>query len=151
MNLTEKDWKRFWSYVQRAEGCWFWVGAKNTKGYGILHVRPRVELAHRLAYQALKGEIPIGLCLDHLCRQPSCVNPDHLEVTTVRENTLRGMGSAAINARKTHCPKGHPLVKGNLVIRRARPEKRECKTCAYERTRLYRQTRQSRHREGMPG
>lgn len=59
----------------------------------------------------LYGEIPVDLQLDHLCRNPSCINPKHLEPVTPRVNTLRSTSFSAVNANKTSCPYGHPLRK----------------------------------------
>ncbi len=64
------------------------------------------------------GQIPSGLTLDHLCRVRNCVNPAHLEPVTHRENTLRGDGVTAINARKTSCHRGHPFAGENLYVLR---------------------------------
>ncbi|MDG4910781.1 HNH endonuclease, partial [Mesorhizobium sp. WSM4898] len=58
-------------------------------------------------YENIKGSIPGGLVLDHLCRVPSCINPDHLEAVPNKENILRGMSKQAINKRKTRCANGH--------------------------------------------
>lgn len=70
-----------------AEGdCWEWMGARNGTGYGNIESRG----AHRVIYEALVGPIPKGLDLDHLCRNPPCVNPDHLEPVTRSTNLLRG-------------------------------------------------------------
>ena len=67
---------------------------------------------HRFAYELLVGPIPKGLTIDHVkskeCISTLCVNPAHLEAVTLRENILRGNGLAAMNAKKTHCPQGHP-------------------------------------------
>lgn len=82
--------------------------------------------AHRFSYQLYKGNIPKNLVIDHLCKNPSCVNPDHLEAVTNRENILRGISPAAINSKKTHCPKGHKLSGDNVYIYR---NSRWCKKC----------------------
>lgn len=75
----------------RAEnGCWVWNGAKSPLGYGRVSRDGRWQEAHRVVYEDLRGPIPKGLSLDHLCRNPSCVNPDHLEPVTHRENLRRG-------------------------------------------------------------
>lgn len=80
-------------YVIDADtGCWLWQRAKDVYGYGVLQKsanRPH-RLAHRLIYERHKGPIPPGLTLDHLCRNPGCVNPDHLEPVTHKVNVHRG-------------------------------------------------------------
>lgn len=101
---------RFWKNVEKTNRCWNWKGTI-TQGYGRFWLpnRRRVTQAHRLSYELLKGPIPDGLTLDHLCRNRSCVNPDHLEPVIGRVNTLRGEGPPAINSRKIHCIRGHLL------------------------------------------
>jgi len=112
--------------------CWQWVGTKTQNGYGLFAVKAdapvRIVGAHRAVYELLIGPIPENLTIDHLCRNRACVNPWHMEVVTSRENTLRGNAPAAINARKTHCKRGHPLSGGNLYARKDR--RRECRACA---------------------
>ena len=78
--------------------CWIWLKAKQRLGYGIFANRSRIgtsRLAHRESYIRAYGSIPDGLELDHLCRQPSCIRPDHLEAVTHAENLRRGIRSRA--------------------------------------------------------
>ena len=120
---------RFWSKVNKTEECWLWIGAGSQSGlgYGRFALSHRKLVgAHRFAYEACIGPIPDDAQLDHLCRTPSCVRPDHLEVVTPHENTMRGLGAAAYNVRKTECPQGHPYNKVNTYIHR---RKRYCRQC----------------------
>lgn len=86
--------QRFWSKVTPAGvgECWEWTGAR-IQGYGFFTVKhgERSTRAHRFAYQSLIGEVPDGLVLDHLCRNPGCVNPWHLEPVTIAVNNQRGV------------------------------------------------------------
>lgn len=125
---------RFYSYampkypIVRAEnGCWEWRGTRTDKGYGLLHQGRKKLRAHKYLYEEFVGPIPQKLVLDHLCRNKGCVNPFHLEPVTSRENTLRGEGVTAQNARKTHCSQGHPFDEANTFWR---PEGgRDCLEC----------------------
>jgi hypothetical protein len=86
---------------------------------------------HRVAYELLVGPIPEGLELDHLCRNTRCVNPEHLEPVTGRENLMRAVSSwAAKNAAKTHCPQGHPYDEENTKVKR--DGGRACRACGRE-------------------
>ena len=112
-------------------GCWNWTGKIAKNGYGHITYPNKNDrktyLIHRITYALFKSEIPIGMTIDHLCRNRKCCNPEHLEIVTSKENTLRGNGIAGINARKTHCIKNHPLSGNNLYIT---PDKRRnCKKC----------------------
>jgi hypothetical protein len=80
---------RFWPKVNKGETCWLWQGAVAT-GYGVFNAGSgKAVYAHRFAYEELVGPIPNGLTLDHLCRTPRCVNPEHLEPVTQAENSRR--------------------------------------------------------------
>ena len=87
---------RIWARVARIEGvdCWLWTGHQIWGGYGTAMMGGRERPVHRIIYEAMRGEIDEGLQLDHLCRNRLCVNPDHLEEVTNRENVLRGAKSA---------------------------------------------------------
>jgi hypothetical protein len=123
---------RFWRRIEVDEktGCWVWQGARDAAGYGRMVFKGRQWTAYRWSYVRSKEAVAPGLQLDHLCRNRACCNPDHLEQVTPRVNNLRGEGLAAINARKTHCPRGHPLVPPNLVVRTGKYARtRDCRTC----------------------
>jgi len=119
--------ERFWAKVEKTPGCWRWRGQLLRSGYGRFSVGRRSVRAHVFAYEQEYGAVPNGLCLDHLCRNKVCVNPQHLEAVTSRENTLRGIGLTAQNARKTHCPNGHAYDAINTYIYNGRW--RNCRAC----------------------
>jgi hypothetical protein len=100
----------FWSRVQCRpyEECWYWAGTIMADGYGHFCWQGKKILAHRMMYELVNGPIPAGVVVDHLCRNRGCVCPFHLEAVTNKENALRGISFTAINAKKTHCPRGHP-------------------------------------------
>jgi hypothetical protein len=113
--------------------CVLWAGSVSPEGYGYVNGKPRGKLyAHRLAYERIHGPIPVGLEIDHLCRVRHCVNPDHLEAVTRRENQLRGFGLSGVAARRTHCPKGHPYDEANTGRSKHRPNRRVCLACKRE-------------------
>jgi hypothetical protein len=107
--------QQFWSKVTYEPncGCWLWVGAINSTGYGAFWFEKRSVSAHRFLHDRLFGHVP-GLDLDHLCRVRNCVNPTHLERVTRSENMLRGVNVGCSNRLKTHCPNGHPYSGSNL-------------------------------------
>lgn len=110
--------------------CWEWLRSITPKGYGYFETGNDTR-AHRAYYKAFRGDIPQNLQLDHLCRTRSCVNPAHLDVVSSKENTMRGVGDAARNARKTHCKRGHEFKGTNLRIApRGEGAKRICITCS---------------------
>lgn len=103
--------------------CWPWPGQINHNGYGVFSK----ALAHRVVYERFVGPIPDGLELDHLCSNPPCVNPWHLEPVTHAENLRRGRGFAAINARKTHCANGHEYTPETTKV--TDQGQRKCRVC----------------------
>jgi hypothetical protein len=134
--LTAAQEAFFWSRVDRSrpDGCWSWLGAMKPNGYGIFQ-KVRV---HRIAYSLLRGSVPDDMSIDHLCRNRRCVNPAHLEVVTMRENTLRGQGVTAREARQTHCKRGHEFTPENAIpVKNGRPHVvgRACRQCKRERDR----------------
>lgn len=121
--------------------CHDWLGATDAQGYGVFAAAGRRKTkAHIYAFERLNGPVPLQgpgapfptrrVPLDHFaCDRPICCNPAHVRVSTPRENTLRSLTApAAINARKTHCKRGHPLEGDNLRINAA--GERICRACA---------------------
>ena len=126
----------FWSRVRKDDsGCWLWTRACYANGYGRFVAAGERWAAHRYAYALVKGPIPEGLTLDHLCRVRHCVNPTHLEPVTIGENVLRGIGPTAQHARQTHCVHGHEFTPENLLVTKRR---RICRTCRRAYRRAYR-------------
>lgn len=106
MFLTQYQVERFWQKVNKTEDCWFWLASTNGT-YGKVHLRPHIWLAHRLAYVLTYGEISKNLVIDHMCNQPLCVRPDHLQAITQKQNVLRSANPIAKQMLRTRCPKGH--------------------------------------------
>lgn len=123
---------RFWSRVVRGakRGCWLWTGRVDDFGYGHFKVKGRNLKAHRVAWVIERGAIPDDVTVDHICRQPSCVNPAHLALVSNKENILRGASPTALNAKKTHCIRGHELAGANIRVYRGR---RQCLACEWAR------------------
>ncbi len=144
--------KRLMDRVRVVNGCWVWQGMKNSLGYGKICIgreKRKSYFVHRVMYELKKGIIPEGLCIDHLCRNTSCINPDHLEAVTYAVNTMRGTGLGVQNANKTHCIHGHPFSGDNLVPRKGRQGRlaRECLTCRREKGRRF--LARKRNREAL--
>ena len=119
------------------DGCLIFDGTPNNSGYGLFYDGNKERLAHRWAYEHHYGPIPAGLVINHLCRQKMCVNPEHLEAVTQRDNTRYSDEALGIRSGATHCPHGHEYTPDNLV----KGKHRKCKTCHRERAAAQRKER----------
>ena len=107
--------------------CWVWKGYLR-KGYAHAQFDGRVQSIHKLLYEVCYGPVPEGLELDHLCRNRTCVNPEHLEAVTHVENMRRGAVKGGILWQPvSECPQGHPYSPDNTYVNKRGT--RVCLTC----------------------
>jgi HNH endonuclease len=112
------------------DGCWIWKGNRRL-GYGRCKIKYKYYSAHRVSYELFIGPIPEGLELDHLCRNPACINPWHLEPVTRKVNVQRGDAWMVTKRRalaRTHCKQGHEFTPEN-TLSRGDKEGRKCRRC----------------------
>lgn len=120
---------RLESRVEHSDrGCWLWTGQRYSNGYAVMHWQSKSRLLHRLTYEYFVGPIPAGMQLDHLCRIRHCVNPEHLEPVTHKENIRRAMRLSCVN--------GHRFTPENTYI--PADGKRYCRECRRNRVRQQR-------------
>ncbi len=133
-------------------GCWLWTGYVRDNGYGSFAVdspATKPSKAHRAAWVLYRGPIPKGMCLDHTCRERSCVNPDHLRVVTKQINTIENSDSIpARNARKAFCPKCKQPY--DHVPRPGRPNGRTCRHCSRALAKAYGYRKRWFASQGLP-
>jgi hypothetical protein len=111
--------------------CINYSGSKYPNGYGrVWWDNRKHRLAHVVAWELMRGPVPAGLQIDHLCRNRACINPNHMEPVTSRENTLRGNAPSAKWAKRTHCENGHEFTPDNTIVRSNHG--RRCRTCHSE-------------------
>lgn len=147
--------RRFWEKVETLEtGCWKWTDHLTKAGYGQIQSGGRglpPIYAHRYSYQHKYGFIWPGTEIDHLCRNRWCVNPDHLEAVTHRENALRGQSPKVIIHRAGECGRGHPKTEANIYWRKDRPGHWLCRTCKRERIQANRRSSDDGARSSKAG
>lgn len=141
--LTDAELGRFRAKFTKIGQCFIWTGAPDRDGYGSFWFRGANRRAHRMAWYIQNGEIPDGMVVNHTCRNRACVNHQHLQVVTPRENVLSDSSSLSyINSQKRTCPEGHPYdrVETNGSGRKARvcsvcrlAKRRASKRAAYHR------------------
>lgn len=112
--------------------CWVWTGVSNSMGYGRTTFFGKQRLVHRAVYEELRGPIPEGLVLDHLCGTKRCFRPDHLDPVTQRVNSIR------YHQAQTHCRNGHERTAENQRVDPVTGH-RQCRRCCANRSREIRQ------------
>lgn len=112
-------------------GCWEWSGSRGHWGHGFVTRRGRRLPVHRYVWTLLVGAIPDGLEIDHLCRNPPCCNPAHLEPVTHAENMRRGVQSFAF--RETCLRGAHAVTPENVITRK--DGRVQCRACKNENQR----------------
>lgn len=149
------DMERFWRKVDKSGDCWIWTGAISKGGYGnvcyIDQGKKRWNTPHRLLWIELHGPIQTGLEVDHVCHDPAscqggagcmhrrCVNPDHLQLTTPKQNSSPERNANSRRKReRTHCPHGHPYDETNTTWSGG---SRLCRTCNNLKVQRYRERR----------
>lgn len=146
--LTERLRERI--KIDPETGCHLWIGGRSSSGYGAIYIDGQNRGVHRVRYELERGPIPPGLHIDHLCRNPACCNPAHLEPVTPRENILRSpVAPPALNAVKTHCPEGHELAGDNLDSHALKHGRRACKECMRRRCREWHQRNRDKRLAAM--
>ena len=126
---------RFWEKVDVGgpDDCWHWRGASTYHGYGKINLGRNADgydLAHRVSWRFANGDIPEGLQMDHLCRNPSCVNPAHLEAVTAQENIRRGRAPSILIHLSGRCARGHH--RSESYIRKGTNRVVYCRACRRE-------------------
>lgn len=147
-------WAKFVKLGVLHDHCWRWTGGITAQGYGGFYYDGKEQLAHRDSYERFIGPVPDDLELDHLCKNTWCVNPEHLEPVTTRENcVVRANSPSGKNLRKTHCVHGHAFTPENTYFRRnprrGMRQARTCRTCAREAARVTNQRRVSSKNEAQ--
>ena len=128
--------KKFYSRIKKtSDDCWEWQGGLYSNGYARCRFNGKEHLVHRWAYETFIAMIPDGLHCHHVCYNRACVNPQHLELRTNRDNIFDkdSASTALYNMNKTHCKRGHEFNDHNTLVNKY--GWRYCRTCHKERER----------------
>lgn len=78
--------EKYLAHVVKQDGCWGWAHIKHGDGYGLFSHEGKIHYAHRASYAIHIGDLPAGMDVMHLCHNPVCSNPAHLETGTRKQN-----------------------------------------------------------------
>lgn len=109
-------------------GCWLWVGKLNKNGYSTLSHMDQTVSGHRLSFETFRYKIPKNKVIDHICRVTACVNPEHLDAVSIKDNNRRAKN---LNREKTHCKRGHEYTNENTYVEHNNKghTSRQCRKC----------------------
>ena len=142
-DINKKTRKTFLQHLmdtmRSPDECWNWTGYVGKNGYAYASYNGVATTAYRASWMHFRGKIPDAYEVDHLCKNPRCINPRHLEPVTPYENNMRSNSPASLAAKKTHCSKGHPFSFDNtaIIIRSGGKKDRRCKLCHASRARAF--------------
>jgi len=122
--------EQFKARIERIPGidCWIWAKVSDS-GYGYLYINYHQYLAHRYAWELYRGPIPEGLWILHKCDIKSCVNPDHLYLGTLIDNTWDAVDRKQyFYASQMCCKRGHEFTVENTYVKNGKH--RECRVCS---------------------
>lgn len=140
--------RTFWEFVEKTDTCWVWVGVRNPNGYGFWSRQGQTGLAHRVSWEMAHGPITGGLWVLHHCDNRPCVNPAHLYLGTVVENTRDAVerGRLYRPPPSAECPRGHAIAGDNLrlINLAGGGTKRVCRECDNSRSRVRAAARRAR-------
>jgi hypothetical protein len=127
--------ERFENKINKTDGCWLWKVSATKAGYGLFYFDGKLGLAHRFSYEFYNGPIGEGMSVLHSCDNPFCVNPEHLFLGSLKDNTQDMLKKKRFpNQNKTHCPYGHQYSGYNLYLN---PKgHRVCRTCKRSRQKV---------------
>lgn len=123
---ARESWEpRFWPKVNKtSQGCWEWTAGTNDKGYGVFGTyklgkhKSKLEYSHRISYMISSDKaIPFGMVVDHMCGNPKCLNPDHLQLLRISENSAQGAARLVKNICETCSKPRHVSPSGRTVCR----------------------------------
>lgn len=129
--------------TKKQNNCLIWRGTKRSNGYGVTVFRGVQTTTHRVMYQLVHGCLPRGYEVDHICNVRDCVNPDHLQAVTHKQNMRRGL------ERRSTCKAGHLWTKENTYVATVKyrggvRKQRYCRTCRAKHQKEFRKHKQRR-------
>jgi hypothetical protein len=144
------------SFPEPNSGCWIWMGSLMPFGYGRTSLVPGQDVvcnhAHRTSWQLANGMIAAGKEVHHKCRNPPCVNPDHLQAVTYHEHRKLDFPNGAINGNtnKKVCVRGHLLEGYNVIMEKQKNARagfvRRCRLCQNAKQNRLKKARKARRK-----